>query len=237
MILDDQLPTMIFIEHMLTRFSYIQLVHRANDVAEALKLLELQPVDMLFLDMEMPTMMGWEFANLLDPCPVIIVISSHEKFPYQAHKIGARGYLPKVPSFKLLKKTIVDAIREIDYIDKVNKSRSTFIKLREYKSKMETIIQYAEIRYGTIDDKELTLSLKDEKSFVTLLSLNALMDRLPSHKFIRISASQMVAIQEIKSYSKNKIKLKDGNDLLIIQKPEAYDAIDLILNDSKEDEF
>src|SRR5690606_42144018 len=100
MILDDQLPTMIFIEHMLTRFSYIQLVHRANDVAEALKLLELQPVDMLFLDMEMPTMMGWEFANLLDPCPVIIVISSHEKFPYQAHKIGARGYLAKVPSFK-----------------------------------------------------------------------------------------------------------------------------------------
>ncbi|MGH2624198.1 MAG: LytTR family transcriptional regulator DNA-binding domain-containing protein, partial [Sphingobacterium sp.] len=106
-----------------------------------------------------------------------------------------------------------------------------------YKSKMETIIQYGEIRYATIDDKELTLSLKDEKSFITLLSLNALMDRLPSQKFIRVSASQMVAIQEIKSYSKNEIELKDGNDLLIIQKPEAYDAIDMILNVSKEDGF
>src|SRR5690606_1354104 len=132
MLLDDQLPTLAFIEHMLARLKYINIVHRTDDTSEAVKLLELQPVDLLFLDMDMPAMMGWEFANLLAPRPVIVVISSHAEFAYKAHEIGAKGYLPKIPSFELLKKTLVDAIREVDYIDSVTKNGSTFVKLRRY---------------------------------------------------------------------------------------------------------
>lgn len=237
MLLDDQLPTLTFMEHMLARLKYINIVHRTDDTNEALKLLDLQPVDLLFLDMDMPAMMGWEFANILSPRPVIVVISSHAEFAYKAHEIGAKGYLPKIPSFELLKKTLADAIREVDYIDSVTKSGSTFIKLRRYKAKIEETIHHSEIRYATVDDKEVTLFLKQGKSFISLTSLGALMDMLPSNKFVRISSSQLVAIDEIKHYSKKSIELKDGNEVLIVHNPEAYETIDMIIKGFDQEKF
>ncbi|NQD69975.1 response regulator transcription factor [Sphingobacterium shayense] len=235
MILDDQLTSTALIEYMLCRLDYIKIVHRSQDPIEALKLLKLQPVDILFLDMDMPTMMGWEFANLLDPRPVIIVISGYTDFAYQAHEIGAKGYLRKIPSWDLLRRTLSDAIREVDFIDSVTKNGSTFVKLRRYKAKNEESIHHHEIRYATVLDKELTLFLKQQQTFVSLASLNYLMDQLPSNKFVRISASQMVAIDEIRIYSKTQVELKDGDEILTIHKPNAYYAIDNILNGLNED--
>ncbi len=230
MILDDQLSSTAMLQYALDRIDYVEVVHLMDDPEQALKVLGLQPVDILILDMDMPTMMGWEFANLLSEPQVILVFTEHKDYGFEAQEIGASGYLSKTLKFDLLKRTIGDAIRDVDYLHDLTKNNSTFIKVRNFDTKMEEIVRYENLYYAEVDDKTLSLFMGGGKVVNCQMPMSRLMEDLPDNKFVRISAKHMVGVHAIKALSKKKVEVKERNKPLEILYPIAYVKLEQILD-------
>lgn len=205
MILDDVLKSTVLLQQLLRRLDYIQVIHHVDDPEEALALWKSEPVDILFLDMEMPSMSGRDFAKLLDNPPVIIVVTGHNNYGYEANEIDSIGYLNKIPPWEILKRTVQNAVRRVDYRNTLMKNNSTSFKIRNFLTKQEQIILNDNFIYASIDDKDISIYLNDGSKVDYQASLSKLMEKLPESKFIRISAKQIVALNAIETYSRKEV--------------------------------
>ncbi len=231
MILDDIPASTLFLQRLLGKIEYVEIVHVSDSPEQALNLMDIQPVDILILDMEMPAMMGWEFANLLDDPPVILVFTNHEQYGFQAHEIGAKGYLSKILNYTLLKKTIDDAIREVDYRNEMTKNNSTCVKVRNFDTKHDEIVVHEDLYYAEVEDKIVSLYLKEGRVIHSQMSLSKLMDELPDNKFIRISAKHMVGKHAVMSCSRKEVLVRGGDRILEILYPNVYIRLQHMLSE------
>lgn len=234
MILDDNLNSTLMLQRLLKRIEYVVVAYCLDNTDEALNILHIQQIDILILDMDMPNMMGWEFVKLLDQRPVILVFTGYAEYGFQAQEIGARGYLSKTLSWEILKKAIDDAIREVDYHTELTKGNSSFVKVRNFDTKMDEIIDHEALYYAEVDDKTVTLHLKEGDTVQSQMSLSKLMEDLPDNKFIRISAKHMVGKHAVKECSRREVRVRGGGKLLEILYPNAFVKLQQILDNTAE---
>ncbi len=230
MILDDNLDSTSMLQYALQKIDYVEIVHLMDDPEQALKVLDRQPVDILILDMDMPTMMGWEFANLLNKPQVKLVFTGHREYGFEAQEIGASGYISKSLKFDVLKKAIGDAIRDVDYLLDLTKNNSTFVKVKNFDTKMDEVVRLEKLYYAEVEDKILSLFMDDGRVVNCQMSLSRLMEDLPDNKFVRISAKHMVAVHAVNALSKKKVQVKERKKPLEICYPSAYTTLQLILD-------
>jgi len=230
MILDDMPASTLFLQRLLGKIGYVEVVHIVDNPEQGLSLLDIRPVDILILDMEMPAMMGWEFVNLLDDPPVILVFTAHAQYGFKAQEIGARGYISKTLNYNLLKKAIDDAIREVDYRDELTKNNSTHVKVRNFDTKRDEIIVHEDLYYAEVDDKIVSLYLKEGRVIHSQMSLSKLMDELPDNKFVRISAKHMVGKHAVMSCSRKEVQVRICESILEILYPNAYVKLQYMLD-------
>ncbi|MFD1771343.1 LytR/AlgR family response regulator transcription factor [Sphingobacterium suaedae] len=215
MILDDALESTVVLQLLLKRIEEIEVVHCCGDGKEALKILEVEPVDILFLDMDMPEMMGWEFAKLLNPRPVVIVSSAYGGFGYQAHEVGSVGYISKIPDWELLKSTVGDAIRAVEYRESLLLNNSTSFQIRNFTTKRLQVIKHEDFVYASIDDKDSTIYLVGGETVISQISLKDLMKKLPKDKFVRIGSKEIIYRYGISGYKSKTVtmKISDGHEV------------------------
>src|SRR5579863_8369688 len=113
LIVDDHPVVRAGLASLLRRQAGLKVTGAAHSGEEAMELLKRSPVEVMLLDLRMPTINGIHLLNLLKPhyyCPRAIILSSYEyeEEIYQAVKAGARGYLSKNAS----REQIVAAIEE-----------------------------------------------------------------------------------------------------------------------------
>lgn len=114
LIVDDHPVVRAGLASLLRRQAGLKLAGAAHSGEEAMEMLKRSPVDVMLLDLRMPSINGIHLLNLLkaqDDCPKTIILSSYEyeEEIYQAVKAGARGYLSKNAS----REEIVAAIEEV----------------------------------------------------------------------------------------------------------------------------
>ncbi|WP_437921463.1 LytR/AlgR family response regulator transcription factor [Sphingobacterium sp. LRF_L2] len=228
MILDDLLHTLKWFESVMKEFSFVRIDYRIDNMTEAFQILQNQRIDILFLDMEMPESMGWEFAKLLKDPPVIIIVSAHQE-AYRANEIEAKGYLSKMPAREEVRITLENAIREVDFRDELMENKRSYIIVKNFATKLNQIINLDEFGYAEIEDKDITVFIRDGETVPVQSSLSKLHDDLPKYRFIRISAKHIISRDVIVAYNKNMvtIKLDTGKKIhLEIHYPPAYEVID-----------
>lgn len=114
LIVDDHPVVRAGLASLLRRQAGLKLAGAAHSGEEAMELLNRSPVDVMLLDLRMPSLSGVQLLNqlrTLGDCPKAIILSSYEyeEEIYQAVKAGARGYLSKNAS----REEIVDAVENV----------------------------------------------------------------------------------------------------------------------------
>jgi DNA-binding NarL/FixJ family response regulator len=114
LIVDDHPVVRAGLASLLRRQAGLKVAGAAHSGEEAMELLDRAPVDVMLLDLRMPSINGIQLLNLLrknDNCPRAIILSSYEyeEEIYQAVKAGARGYLSKNAS----REEIVAAVESV----------------------------------------------------------------------------------------------------------------------------
>jgi DNA-binding LytR/AlgR family response regulator len=180
------------------------------DAIDAYNLMQAQPVDLLFLDIEMPGMTGLELTkNLLKKRPIIIFITSKREYAADAFDLNVVDYIIKpVTSARFIQ--AVDKAREVleSNQEEVNVKEEEFIFIRD--SNIVRRLKLDNILYAEAMGDYVKLHTP-EKFYAIHTTLKAVEEKLPASGFQRVHRSYLVAI--------NKIDSMEGGAIIIQRKP------------------
>ena len=203
-IVDDEPIAHRIIEGFADKVSQLEKVGNCYDAFEALDLLRLKKVDLLFLDINMPKLSGFEFLNTLAKRPQIIITSAYKEFALEGYEFAVADYLLKPFSFERFIRAVNKVFDSDGQVIGYNADTLVdhiFIKAdkKQYRVLLNDII-YVEAagNYSKVVlENETIITLKKISDFEKMLSDN----------FIRIHNSFIVA--------KNKIKVIEGNQIYL----------------------
>jgi len=215
--IDDEPLALDIIEEFVKKIPFLNLMSKCRSAFAAMEQMQKNEIHLLYLDINMPDITGIQFLGSLQNKPMVIFTTAYEKYAIEGYELDVVDYLLKpIPFDRFLKASnkayelynlrnrIVSPIVNTSTPESVN----DFLFVR---SDYQTIkINFAEIRFieGLKDYIKIYLD-KREKPILTLLSLKAIEEKLPSSDFIRVHRSFIVAISNIQSIRKNKIFIAD----------------------------
>lgn len=226
---DDEPLALDLLEDNISQVPYLQLVGKCRNALEALKFLQQETVDLIFLDIQMPGLTGLQFIQSLTQKPMIILITAYEKFALEGFNLDVIDYLVKPVAFDRFLKACNKAF-ELHNL-KTKKSDSTEIVPDYFFVNVEyslVKVEFADIRWieGLKDYIKIFLK-SSSKPVVTRMSMKSLEEQLPSTKFIRVHKSYIISIAAITSVRKNSVFI-DAEEIPI---GENYkDALNLFIN-------
>jgi len=196
--LDDELPALRILEHYCSETENVDLKKTFSDPREALQYIRLFPVDVIFLDINMPTVSGLEFYEKVKDDVHVVFTTAHHEFALNAFDLGAVDYLLKPFSYE----RFLQSIRKIMAIVPQQLAEKDYITLRTDYRLLRLPI--SEIRFIQAYDDYMKIYDINGKVTVVRSTMKSLLDRLPSSEFKRIHRSYIVAVGKITSL-RNKI--------------------------------
>ncbi len=241
-IVEDEALARNLLKNYLSGYEKIEVISECENGFDGLKAInELKP-DLVFLDVQMPKLTGFEMLELLEYKPEIIFTTAYNQFAIKAFEQHAVDYLLKPFSKDRLFVAIERAIEKIDGnksgdlpIDKLTEMpESEVIERVVVKDKNKIhIIPVEQIRYIESLDDYVMIYTKD-KRFVKQKTMKFFEDHLNSNEFIRIHRSYIVKVEEIaeiQQYEKEShiVILKNDHIKLKVSKT-GYKNLKEILN-------
>lgn len=212
---DDEPLALELLEDNISKVPYLQLVATCSNAMEAMKVLQEQTVDLIFLDIQMPGLTGLQFIQSLNIRPMIILITAYEKFALEGFNLDVVDYLVKPVSLDRFVKACNKAF-ELFQLKNRSKENNTeaapdyfFVNVDYSLLKVvRSDIKYIE---GLKDYIKIHLN-SSSKPVVTRMSMKAMEEQLPSGQFIRIHKSYIVSVAFITSVRKSSLMI--GNEEL-----------------------
>lgn len=217
--IDDETPSIRLIERFCSEIPHLRFVEGFNSAQKALDFLAENPIDILFLDIEMSGMSGLEFARKCPKNIKVIFSTAFEQFAIEGFNLSAVDYILKPYSAERFKQAVEKAIRIIE-LESLQKGPEEEIIVKvnysNKKIKLDTIL-YIE----SLDDN-ITINLANRDSITFRNTLKAFTQELPAARFMRIHRSYVIALDKINSYQKNKVVIGEKELPVSIQYKEAF---------------
>lgn len=204
---DDEPLALDLLEDNIRKVTSLKLVSKCSNAIEANLFLQEHPVDLLFLDIQMPGISGIQFLQGLSKAPpMVILITAYEKYAVEGYNLDVVDYLLKPVSFERFLKAINKAA------DKVKGKVQTAIAKADYlfvNSEYNLIrIDLNDIAYveGLKDYVKIFLA-SSPRPVITRMSMKSLEEKLPPERFVRVHKSFIIALSKIESIRKGRISL------------------------------
>src|SRR6186713_3371409 len=135
LLIDDEPPALKVLESYISNINGLEIVAQCKNAIEALDILHQKTVDVIFLDIKMPTLLGTEFLKNLSHPPKVIFVTAYRDYAVDSYELDAVDYLVKPVSFERFIKAIskLNRIMGISPVAGVNEPKSnsgTFVYLK-----------------------------------------------------------------------------------------------------------
>jgi len=227
-IIDDENLARKIVKAYLKNYSDIEIIAECTNGFEGIKVINEQRPDMIFLDIQMPKLTGFEMLELLDKPPVIIFTTAYDQYALKAFEVNAVDYLLKPFSEDRFKEAIDKAILHIgdktSQKEKIEKIIQHFDDNIEYLERITnksgskiSIIPIDKVQWIEAQDDYVMIHTPEGK-FLKQKTMKYYEDHLNPNDFIRIHRSYIVKLTEIKQielFEKEsyRVILKDGRNL------------------------
>ena len=194
-IIDDEPLAAGLLESYARKTPYLQLVGTYNSAILAMKDLRDNPVQLLFLDIQMPELSGVEFAKILPKDTRVIFTTAFPQYAVEGYKVNALDYLLKPISYEDFLKSTDKALEWFSIIqrqDAYRRDRFMFVKT-DYKLQRVNLDDILFIE-GLKD--YVRFYLKDGEKVMSLMSMKKLEEYLPKPEFLRTHRSYIVHMTE-----------------------------------------
>ena len=212
---DDEPLALEKIKSFVERVPFLKLISCCNNAMEAISELKNSKIDLIFLDIQMDEFTGIQLLESLQTKPKVILTTAYDSYALKGYELDVSDYLLKPISFERFLKAVnkvydncnakSDKETNITIQDsKQNKEDFVFVKT-EYR--MQKVV-FDDILYIEGMKDYLRIVTKSEK-IMTLQSFSSLEKLLPSHDFVRVHKSYIVAINKIECIERRGIKIKE----------------------------
>lgn len=211
LIIDDEPIAHRIIENYCENLPYLEKIGNSYNAFEALQFLNEDTVDLLFLDINMPKLSGFDFLKTLPNSPKIIVTTAYKEFALEGYELNVSDYLLKPFSFDRFLKAINKTFDSAQ-----NKKSSVALPPNETEPNINSFFLRGDKKHHQIHFEDLlfieayghyTKVYVKNEMIVSPQKISDLEQLLPKFDFIRTHKSFIVA--------KNKIKQIEGNRILI----------------------
>jgi two-component system LytT family response regulator len=227
-IIDDEILAREVIKKYISADSSIEVVGECSNGFEGIKAIsELQP-DIVFLDIQMPKINGFEMLELIENHPAIIFTTAFDQYAIKAFEVNAVDYLLKPFSEERFKSAVDKAISRLNNKDDNQKKISDILNHVESSNESLTrvivkigskinIIPIEKINWLEAQDDYVMIHTSDGK-FLKQKTMKFFEDNLASDQFIRVHRSYIVRfsfIKRVELFEKEsyKVILHDGNKI------------------------
>lgn len=204
---DDEPLALELLEDNIRQVPYLELAGSCNSALEALKFLQQQPVDLIFLDIQMPGLTGLQFIQSLTNRPMIILVTAYEHFALEGYNLDVVDYLVKPVALDRFIKACNKANEWYNLrnqkTDPAPASPGYFFVNVDYSLQK---IAFADILWIEGLKDYIKIFLKNNpRPVVTRLSLKTVEEQLPAAGFLRIHKSFIVSVDAITTIRKNSL--------------------------------
>lgn len=208
-IVDDEPMALNLVESYVEKTPFLKLKQKCSSAIEAMEFVKNEPVDLLFLDIQMPDLTGLEFSKMLPKETRIIFTTAFDQYALEGFKVEALDYLLKPFDYA-------------EFLASANKAR-TWFELVKGKQQTTLLSEEKEFLFVKSEYKQLRIKLADvlyfeglkdyikiwlkdnPKPILTLMSLKLLQEELPETQFLRVHRSFIVSLKNIEVIERSQI--------------------------------
>ena len=198
-IIDDEPLAAELLSSYAAKTPFLNLVGVYNSAVEAIRTLRSEPVDLLFLDIQMPELSGLEFATILPPETLIIFTTAFDRYAIDSYKVNTVDYLLKPIAYDNFLKAADKALRRI--VDSRKQATYAADRFIYVKSDYKLVrIDLDDIMYieGVKDYVRIVLS-NSSQPVMCLMNMRTLEEYLPTPEFLRVHRSYIVHMSKVQS--------------------------------------
>ncbi len=202
---DEPLAVEVIIEYI-QQLSYLELTAVCTNAIDGLQVLNTEPIDILFLDINLPRLSGIDFLRSLVKKPAVIFITAHREYALEGYELDVVDYLLKPVAFS----RFLMAVNKITERSQLVNNNDSATQLKDHLfvnvSRKRQKILYSDIVY--LESKREYVSIVTQQgSFLTKIQLSELEKQLDKTAFIRIHRSFIVSKRKIKAYNSTEVDL------------------------------
>lgn len=208
-VVDDEPLAVKLIENFIGRTQFLEHAVSFTDSLEAVKYLQENSVDLLFLDIQMPDMDGMVLANMLPPTTKIVFTTAFKEYALDSYDVEAMDFLLKPIRFDKFTRAAEKAKRWYE----LNEQKTSLESIGSQTSPTEMFLRCdGGLRRVELDKIKFIEGLKDyvkfhlegeKNSIVTHLTMKSVEDFLPADKFMRVSRSYIISLGHIRTVDRN----------------------------------
>jgi DNA-binding LytR/AlgR family response regulator len=203
--IDDEPLALQIINHFCEQIDFVTLEKTFTKQNEAIKHLNKYPVDLIFLDIQMPNKNGIDFYKLLESDVMVIFTTAHSEFAVEGFNVNATDYLLKPFSFERFEIAVQKARNEYQF--RSNNAIQTHLMIRaDYKLNR---IEFEDILLIEGLDDYIQIHLKNKTKIVARISMKNILEKLPVTKFIRVHRSYIIPISKVKTIQNKVIQIDE----------------------------
>lgn len=203
--IDDEPLALKIISHFCEEVDFIQLEKTFTKPSEAIKYFKKFPVDLLFLDIQMPSKNGLDFYKMLEQETMVIFTTAYSEYAVEGFNVNAVDYLLKPFSFERFQTAVQKAQNEKNFRQSISVQTQLLIRAdyKLYKIDFEDILLIEGL------DDYIQIHFKDKTKIVARLSMKNILEKLPLALFMRVHRSYIIPVKKIKFIQNKNIQIED----------------------------
>ncbi len=203
--LDDEPLAIDVIKTYCQKVDEVKLQATFTEAGPAMKYLDEHPVDLLFLDINMPAISGIDFYKKVSKNTMVIFTTAYSEYAVEGFNLNAVDYLLKPFDFKRFQQA-VDKIKEYHnyaHLKENEQPQYLFVKVDYSMVK----VPFDEIAYIEGLDNYLKINFDSGKSLLVRMSMKTISEKLPAAEFIRVHRSFIIPFSKVVSVRNKTIYL------------------------------
>lgn len=212
LVVDDEAPARRLLESYIAKTPFLELVASCDNALDAIAAIEKSPVDLVFLDIQMPTLTGIQLSRIVGNKSAIIFTTAYPQYAIESYELNATDYLLKPFPFDRFYQAVLKVLPQKENSKETSEERFLFVKT-DGKNNFEKL-WINDILYLESLKNYVCIHLMD-KEIITYNTLKHFEEVLASHGFIKAHKSYLVAVRGIKRTDTDTITMTNDKNVPI----------------------
>jgi DNA-binding LytR/AlgR family response regulator len=211
LLVDDEPPALKVLQSHIANIHGLVVAGLCKNAMEALDILHEKTVDLIFLDIKMPKLIGTDFLRSLPRPPRVIFVTAYREYAVDSYELDAVDYLVKPVSFERFLKAVGKVKRLMGQETAIHPSEygpnpESFVYLKVDRNMQKIMIN--EILYIEGWKDYVKVFLINGKTFLVKQSISSIENLLAVHKFLRVHRSFIVSLERVTGYNSLAVQLE-----------------------------